>query len=62
MPIVDAVRTYPKSLLLVIGMRVAENACDYIFTVFVLSYITQELGLPTARPTPGSCSPLGCSS
>ena len=35
-PLVDAVRTYPKSMLLVMGMRVAENACGYIFTVFVL--------------------------
>jgi MFS transporter, MHS family, shikimate and dehydroshikimate transport protein len=46
MPIVDVVRTYPRSLLLVIGMRVAENACGYIFTVFVLFYVTDELGLP----------------
>ena len=44
-PLLDAVRTYPKSILLVMGMRVAENACGYIFTVFVLTYATQQLGL-----------------
>lgn len=48
MPITEAVRNYPKSILLVIGMRVAENACGYIFSVFVLSYTTQQLGLPNS--------------
>jgi MHS family shikimate/dehydroshikimate transporter-like MFS transporter len=45
MPIVDVVRTYPKNVLLAMGMRVAENGPFYILTVFVLSYITAELGL-----------------
>ena len=53
MPLVDAVRTYPRSLLLVMGMRVAENACGYILTVFVLSYVTQELGLPNSAAYAG---------
>jgi MHS family shikimate/dehydroshikimate transporter-like MFS transporter len=53
MPVLDAVRTYPRSLLLVMGMRVAENACGYIFTVFVLSYVTQELGLPNSAAYAG---------
>ncbi len=48
MPLVDAVRTYPKSILLVIGMRVSENACGYIFSVFVLSYVTQQVGLSSS--------------
>src|ERR687896_130441 len=47
-PLVDAVRTYPKSILLVIGMRVSENACGYIFSVFVLSYVTQQVGLSSS--------------
>jgi MFS family permease len=45
MPIVDVVRTYPKNVLLAMGMRVAENGPFYILTVFVLSYVTAELGL-----------------
>ncbi len=53
MPIVEAVRTYPRSLLLVMGMRVAENACGYIFTVFVLAYVTQQLGLPSSAAFAG---------
>jgi MFS transporter, MHS family, shikimate and dehydroshikimate transport protein len=47
-PLVNALRTYPKSILLVIGMRVSENACGYIFSVFVLSYVTQQVGLSSS--------------
>jgi len=45
MPIVDVIRTHPKNVLLAMGMRVAENGPFYILTVFVLSYVTAELGL-----------------
>jgi MFS family permease len=46
MPIVDVVRYYPRNILLAMGMRVAENGTFYIITVFVLDYVTRELGLP----------------
>src|SRR5215213_3738532 len=45
MPIIDVVRTYPKNVLLAMGMRIAENGTFYVLTVFVLTYITAELGL-----------------
>ncbi|MDP8952966.1 MAG: MHS family MFS transporter [Actinomycetota bacterium] len=45
MPIVDVLRTYPKNVLLAMGMRFAENGTFYITTVFVLTYITTTLGL-----------------
>ena len=45
MPIIDVVRTYPKNVLLAMGMRVAENGTFYILTAFVLTYITAQLGL-----------------
>jgi MFS transporter, MHS family, shikimate and dehydroshikimate transport protein len=44
-PIVDVVRKYPREVLLAMGMRVAENGCFYILTVFVLAYGEEELGL-----------------
>jgi MHS family shikimate/dehydroshikimate transporter-like MFS transporter len=44
-PIVDVVRKYPREVLVAMGMRVAENGCFYILTVFVLSYGEEELGL-----------------
>ncbi|MBA2513329.1 MAG: MHS family MFS transporter, partial [Solirubrobacterales bacterium] len=45
MPIVDVLRTYPKGVLLVIGMRIAENGSFFVFSVFVLAYGTEQLGL-----------------
>lgn len=45
MPIIDVLRTYPKNVLLAMGMRLAENGTFYITTVFVLTYITTTLGL-----------------
>jgi MFS transporter, MHS family, shikimate and dehydroshikimate transport protein len=46
MPIVDVVRYYPRNVLLAMGMRIAENGIFYVLTVFVLDYVTRELGLP----------------
>lgn len=45
MPIVDVIRTYPKNVVLAMGMRLAENGTFYVLTVFSLSYVTVELGL-----------------
>ena len=44
-PLFDVIRRYPRNVLLAIGARFAENGCFYIFTVFVLTYATVELGL-----------------
>jgi MHS family shikimate/dehydroshikimate transporter-like MFS transporter len=45
MPILDVLRTHPKNVLLAMGMRVAENGTFYVLTVFVLTYIVEELKL-----------------
>jgi MHS family shikimate/dehydroshikimate transporter-like MFS transporter len=45
MPILDVLRTHPKNILLAMGMRVAENGTFYVLTVFVLTYIVEELKL-----------------
>ncbi len=44
-PVVTALRTHRRSLLLAMGMRVAENGLFYVYTVFVLSYGPAQLGL-----------------
>lgn len=41
-PLVEVVRTHPKSLLLAIGSRFAEAGNYYIFTVFILAFVTQH--------------------
>jgi MFS transporter, MHS family, shikimate and dehydroshikimate transport protein len=46
MPILDVLRKYPREVLLAMGMRVAENGLFYVFTVFVLVYGNEHLGLP----------------
>ncbi len=46
MPIVEVLRTYPRNILIAMGARVGDNMLFYIFTVFVLTYVTEELGLP----------------
>jgi len=45
MPIVDVFRTYPKQVLIAMGLRVAENGSFYVFSVFVLAYAVDALEL-----------------
>src|SRR3954447_23069232 len=44
-PIVDVVREHKRDVLTAMGMRIAENGCFYIFTVFVLAYGEDHLKL-----------------
>ncbi|MEZ6060635.1 MAG: MFS transporter [Planctomycetaceae bacterium] len=45
LPILDVFRHYKKNVLLAMGARFAENACFYIFSVWVISYATEQLEL-----------------
>jgi len=45
-PLVAAVRDYRRPILLAMGMRIAENGLFYVYTVFVLTYGPQQLGIP----------------
>ena len=45
-PVVEAVRRHPREFLVVVGARLAENGLGYLFPVFALSYMTQQLQLP----------------
>jgi MHS family shikimate/dehydroshikimate transporter-like MFS transporter len=45
MPIVEAIRMYPKNIVLAMGARFAENGFFYIYATFVLAYATQALGM-----------------
>jgi Na+/melibiose symporter-like transporter len=45
-PFFEVLRRYPRNIVIAIGARMAENAGFYIFTVFVLTYATETLGLP----------------
>ncbi|WP_020577444.1 MFS transporter [Actinopolymorpha alba] len=45
LPAVDVVRKYPREVLSAMGARFVENVCYYIFTAFVLTYVTDTVGL-----------------
>lgn len=47
-PLVEALRRYPRNVVLAMGARMAENVFFYFFTVFALSYGTERLLLPRA--------------
>ena len=47
MPLMEVIRTYPKEVLIAMGMRMAENISYYIFTIVVLAYATDFLGVST---------------
>jgi MHS family shikimate/dehydroshikimate transporter-like MFS transporter len=44
-PIIEVLVTYPKQVLLAMGARFAENGAFYIYSVFVLTYATQQVGI-----------------
>lgn len=45
MPIIEALRSHPKSFLLIIALRMAEMFTMYIVTAFALAYSTRNLGM-----------------
>ena len=53
-PVIDAVRNHPREFLVVIGARMAENGLGYLFPVFALNYMTQQLHLPKALVLQGN--------
>ena len=48
-PIVEVLQTHRKEVLIAVGARLAENGAFFIYTVFVLVYGTQKVGI--ARQT-----------
>jgi metabolite-proton symporter len=44
-PILDVIRHYPREVLVAMGARLAENGAFYIYTVFVLIYGTDHVGM-----------------
>jgi metabolite-proton symporter len=44
-PILEVFRHYPREVLIAMGARLVENGAFYLYTVFVLIYGTQHVGL-----------------
>lgn len=45
-PLFEAIRAHPRNILLAMGARVAENGFFYVYSVFALVYVTEQLKLP----------------
>jgi metabolite-proton symporter len=44
-PVIEVLRTHPREVLLAAGARFAENGAFYIYSVFMLVYGTQKVGM-----------------
>lgn len=53
LPVLEVIRRHPKELLLMVGARFAETGPYYIYSVFVIAYVTGQLGLPESVPLTG---------
>lgn len=53
-PVIEAVKHHPREFLVVIGARLAENGLGYLFPVFALNYMTQQLHLPKTMVLQGN--------
>ena len=52
-PLLDALRSHPRNILLAMGARLAENGVFYVYSVFVLVYVTEQLKLPRSMALNG---------
>ena len=46
MPLIDVIREHPRGLLVAMGARIGTDVAFYTFTLYILTFITQNLGLP----------------
>lgn len=44
-PIIEVITRHPKQVLLAMGARIAENGAFYVYSVFVIAYATQQVGM-----------------
>ncbi len=46
LPLLEAIRAHPWNIVLAMGARLAENGFFYVYAVFALVYVTEQLKLP----------------
>jgi metabolite-proton symporter len=44
-PIVDVVKVYPRQLAIAFGARLGTDVAFYVFALFIITYVTDQLGL-----------------
>lgn len=60
LPLLDAIRTHPWNIVLAMGARLAENGFFYVYSVFALVYVTEQLHLPRSTILNGVLLATGC--
>jgi len=60
LPLLEAVRAHPGNILLAMGARIAENGFFYLYSVFALVYVTEQLGLPRSTILNGVLCATAC--
>jgi metabolite-proton symporter len=46
MPLLEVLRTHPKALLIAMAARIGTDVAFYVFTAYILVFVTTNLGLP----------------
>jgi len=46
MPLVEVIKRHPRGLLVAMGARVGTDVAFYTFTLYILTFVTTQLGLP----------------
>ena len=59
-PIVEVLRSYPREILLALGARVGVDVAFYIFVLFITTYITTYLELPSGLALGGVLIGAAC--
>jgi metabolite-proton symporter len=44
-PLIEVVRSYPRQLAIAFGARIGTDVAFYVFTLFILTYATEQVGL-----------------
>lgn len=45
-PLLEVIREHPRGLLVAMGSRIGTDVAFYTFTLYILTFLTQDLGLP----------------
>jgi MFS transporter, MHS family, shikimate and dehydroshikimate transport protein len=53
MPVLEALRDYPRNMLIGIGAHIADTAAIYLFATFTVSYATSRLDIPRSTVLTG---------
>ena len=44
-PLIEVIRSYPRQLAIAFGARIGTDVAFYVFTLFILTYVTEQVGL-----------------